>query len=144
MKRIVLFLVGIITLCEFTTAQIDIPDRARGKERIAQQVRHYVGLFGLDEVEAHQFDSLYKAYTKEMYAIHLMYKQDDQVDDAPPTDEQIDKRLLNNFAQSRAILDVREHFYREFRKILSPTQINTILEDERARRARAIAGYQQH
>ena len=51
------------------------------------------------------------------------------------TDEQVEKRILDNFAQSRAILDVREEYYKEFRKILTPSQINQIYEDEKARRA---------
>ena len=52
-----------------------------------------------------------------------------------PTDEQIEQRILDNFAQSRAILDVREQYYKEFRKILTPKQINKIFEDEKARRS---------
>lgn len=142
MKRFIIILSALL-LVGYVSAQSADSERAKGKERVEQQVRHYIALFSLSEEEAQAFSDLYKEYTKKMYAIHVLYKQDDNDDNGPLTDEQIDRQLLNNFAQSRAILDVREQFYRKFRKVLTPSQINTILEDERARRARAIAGSQQ-
>lgn len=143
MKRFIIILSALL-LVGYVSAQSADSERAKGKERVAQQVRHYIALFSLSEEDAQAFSDLYKEYTKKMYAIHVLYKQDDDNDDnGPLTDEQIERQLLNNFAQSRAILDVREQFYRKFRKVLTPSQVNTILEDERARRARAIAGSQQ-
>ena len=141
MKRFIIILSALL-LVGYVSAQSADSERAKGKERVEQQVRHYIALFSLSEEDAQAFSDLYKEYTKKMYAIHVLYKQNDN-DNGPLTDEQIDRQLLNNFAQSRAILDVREQFYRKFRKVLTPSQINTILEDERARRARAIAGSQQ-
>ena len=139
MKRFITILSALLLVC-YVSAQSTDSNRAKGKERVEQQVRHYIALFGLNEEDAQKFSDLYKEYTKKMYAIHVLYKQDDDESDGPLIDEQIDRKLLNNFAQSRAILDVREQFYRKFREVLTPSQINTILEDERARRARAIAG----
>ena len=107
-----------------------------GKARIEQQVRQYTAAFSLNEQQAQQFGTLYKAYSKKMKAIHQLYRSERPVEGAEPTDEQIEQRILDNFAQSRAILDVREQYYKEFRKILTPKQINKIFEDEKARRAR--------
>ena len=70
-----------------------------------------------------------------MRAIHDQYRQEKTAEGSTLTDEQIEQRILDNFAQSRAILDAREQYYKEFRKILTPTQINRIFEDEKARRA---------
>ena len=70
-----------------------------------------------------------------MRAIHDQYRHERTAEGSTLTDEQVEKRILDNFAQSRAILDVREHYYKEFRKILTPTQVNQIFEDEKARRA---------
>jgi CRISPR/Cas system CSM-associated protein Csm2 small subunit len=70
-----------------------------------------------------------------MRAVHDLYHQPRPAEGTTLTDEQVEKRILDNFAQSRAILDVREQYYNEFRKILTPTQINRIFEDEKARRA---------
>ena len=107
-----------------------------GKARIEQQVRQYTAAFSLNEQQAQQFGTLYKAYSKKMKAIHDLYQHEQPATGTEPTDEQIEQRILDNFAQSRAILDVREQYYKEFRKILTPKQINKIFEDEKARRAR--------
>lgn len=106
-----------------------------GKERIEQQVRQYTAAFSLNDAQAQQFATLYKAYNKQMRAIHDQYRHERPAAGTTLTDEQIEQRILDNFAQSRAILDVREEYYKSFRKILTPTQINQIFEDEKARRA---------
>ncbi len=48
-----------------------------------------------------------------------------------PTDAEIEKQIKDQFAQSRKILDVREKYYNEFRKILSPKQIMKIYQTEK-------------
>lgn len=106
-----------------------------GKERIEQQVRQYTAAFSLNEEQAQQFATLYKAYNKQMRAIHDQYRHERPAAGTTLTDEQIEQRILDNFAQSRAILDAREQYYKSFRKILTPSQINQIFEDEKARRA---------
>lgn len=117
------------------TGSAQQPSSQNGKERLEQQVRHYTSVFALDEAQAQQFGALYKAYNKKMRAVHDLYHQPRPAEGTTLTDEQVEKRILDNFAQSRAILDVREQYYNEFRKILTPTQINRIFEDEKARRA---------
>lgn len=110
-------------------------NRQQAMQRIEQQVRHYSEAFALNEEQAQQFATLYKAYNKQMRAIHDQYRHERPAAGSTLTDEQIEQRILDNFAQSRAILDVREQYYKEFRKMLTPTQINRIFEDEKARRA---------
>ena len=110
-------------------------NRQQAMQRIEQQVRHYSEAFALNEEQTQQFGTLYKAYNKQMRAIHDQYRHERPADGITLTDEQIEQRILDNFAQSRAILDVREQYYKEFRKMLTPTQINRIFEDEKARRA---------
>lgn len=111
------------------------PNGQDGRQRIEQQVRTYVNAFSLDDAQAQQFGTLYKEYSKKMRAVHDLYQQPRPAEGTTLTDEQIEQRILDNFAQSRAILDVREQYYNLFRKILTPTQINRIFEDEKARRA---------
>ena len=110
-------------------------NRQQAMQRIEQQVQHYSEAFALNEEQAEQFGTLYKAYNKQMRAIHDQYRHERTAEGVTMTDEQVEKRILDNFAQSRAILDVREEYYKEFRKILTPSQINQIYEDEKARRA---------
>ena len=110
-------------------------NRQQAMQRIEQQVRHYSEVFELNEVQAQQFGTLYKAYNKQMRAIHDQYRHERTAEGTTLTDEQIEQLILDNFAQSRAILDVREQYYQEFRKFLTASQINQIFEDEKARRA---------
>lgn len=110
-------------------------NRQQAMQRIEQQVRHYSEVFALSEEQVQQFGTLYKAYNKQMRAIHDQYRHERTAQVTTLTDEQIEQRILDNFAQSRAILDVREQYYKQFRQILTPSQINKIFEDEKARRA---------
>ena len=119
----------------FGTVLAQQPNGQDGRQRIEQQVRTYVNAFSLDDAQAQQFGTLYKEYSKKMRAVHDLYQQPRPAEGTTLTDEQIEQRILDNFAQSRAILDVREQYYNQFRKILTPTQINRIFEDEKARRA---------
>ena len=116
-------------------AQQPTGNRQQAMQRIEQQVRHYSEAFALSEEQAQQFGTLYKAYNKQMRAIHDQFRHERTAEGSNLTDEQIEQRILDNFAQSRAILDVREQYYQEFRKILTASQINQIFEDEKARRA---------
>jgi len=133
----------LITVLWFTlplTAQQRASDRQQGMQYIAQQISQYVTLFSLNEQQAQQFDALYKAYNKKMRAVHDLYQKEPMADGATPSEEQVEQRILDNFAQSRAILDVREQYYKQFRQILTPSQINRIFEDEKARRAQIRKG----
>lgn len=102
--------------------------------RIAQQAGIYVERFGLQGEQAEQFIALYREYNKALHAIREQYAQPIGLAATGPTDEQVEKRLLDGFAQSRAILDVREKYYHLFRAILTPSQVRHIFEDEKVRR----------
>ena len=133
MRRILL--IAMMMLLTLGTVSAQQPSGQNGKERIEQQVRQYTAAFSLNEAQAQQFSALYKEYSKKMHAIHVLYRHERPAEGTTLTDEQVEKRIQDNFAQSRAILDVREQYYKEFRKILTPSQINKIFEDEKARRA---------
>jgi len=133
MKRILF--VTMVLMLMLGTISAQQPNGQNGKERIEQQVRHYTTAFSLNDAQAQQFGALYKEYSKKLHAIHVLYRHERPAEGTSLTDEEVEKRILDNFTQSRAILDVREHYYMEFRKFLSPTQINQIFEDEKARRA---------
>ena len=135
MKRMVFIMMALMLTLGTVSAQQPNAKGQNGKERIEQQVRQYTAAFSLNDAQAQQFATLYKAYNKQMRAIHDQYRHERPAAGTTLTDEQIEQRILDNFAQSRAILDVREQYYKEFRKILTPTQINRIFEDEKARRA---------
>lgn len=132
MKKIYCVLISLLFALGVVAQQ---PSRRQGMDRVGQQIKHYVETFNLNETQTQQFDTLYKAYCKQLLSIRVKYQNDNDNERATLTDEQIEQLILGNFAQSRDILNVREQYYKEFRKVLTPSQINTIFEDEKNRRA---------
>lgn len=117
------------------SVQVD-KKRPDGKARLLQQAKHYVELFALDEKQAAEFTEIFHAYNKKLHAIRQQYRPERPQEGEELTDEQIEQRMLNHFAQSRAILDVREEYYKEFRKVLTPKQVQVIYKEEKDRRDR--------
>lgn len=107
-----------------------------------------------------QFTATFKAYKQEMIALKKQQRpphpnrQDAKPEcenavqrepkcgmGQPPkggewTDEEIEQRILQRFAMSRAIIEVREKYYHEFRKLMTPRQIEQLydMEQRNARR----------
>ena len=77
-------------------------NRQQAMQRIEQQVRHYSEVFELNEEQAQQFATLYKAYNKQMRAIYDQYRHERTAEGTTLTDEQIEQRILDNFAQNHA------------------------------------------
>ena len=110
--------------------------RPDGKAHAMEQAKSYVTEFGLNEAQGKQFTDLYHAYNKKLHAIRQQYRPERPQEGEELTDEQIEQRIINHFAQSRAILDVREEYYKEFRKVLTPKQVQVIYKEEKDRRDR--------
>ena len=108
--------------------------RPDGKAHAMEQAKRYVELFALDEKQAAKFTEMYHSYNKILHSIRLQYRHERPAEGVEPTDEQVEKRMLDQFAQSRAILDVREEYYKHFRTILTAKQVQKIFEDEKFRR----------
>lgn len=94
----------------------------------------------LDDATAAKFTPIYEAYQKELRECRMMNREervkkndkDDKQSTKPAlTDAEIEKQIKNQFAQARKILDVREKYYKEFSKILSPKQIMKIYDTEK-------------
>ena len=107
-----------------------------GKKQLMGQAKLYVQTFNLAGEDSAKFVNTFQAYNKQLRAIRLQYKQDKPAEGQEMTEEQVEKRMYDSFEQSRAILEAREHFYKEFRKILTPKQVSRIFKDEQARRTK--------
>ena len=44
------------------------------------------------------------------------------------TDDEVDKMMRTRFAISRKMLDIREKYYNEFRKFMTPKQVQKIFD----------------
>lgn len=108
--------------------------RPDGKSHLMQQAKHYVELFALDEKKAAEFTEIYHAYNKQLHAIKKQYRRERPEEGEELTEEQVEQRMLDHFAQSRAILDVREEYYKKFRTVLTAKQVHVIYKEEKDRR----------
>ena len=102
-------------------------------ETVAEmQANKIIGELGLDDKTAAKFTDVYKKYMKEMNDLRMEYmpkvKAGEVSMSSMPTDAEVDKMMRNRFKQSRETLDIREKYYDEFRKFLSPKQVQKIYD----------------
>lgn len=129
MKRLIILVVSV--LLHFSTVMA----QSSGREALVQQAEQLITSFQLNDSVAQLFKKTYYSYARDMRAIQMEYAHARPADDQVLTDDEIEERILDNFAMSRSILNLREQYYHRFRQILSPSQINAIFEGEKARRA---------
>ena len=111
------------------------------EQMVERQASKIVAKLGLDDKTAARFTDVYKKYMKELDDVRKEYAADFKVrgkveEDKEgtsfkmktPTDEEVDKMMRDRFKQSRKMLDVREKYYDEFRKFLSPKQVQKIYD----------------
>ncbi len=114
------------------------------------QVNQVINTLMLDDATAAKFKTVYENYLKELAdarTIGMKKKADQPKEKAkegeskdktvvgkprePMTDAQIEEGIKNRFAQSRKMLDVREKYYTEFKKYLTPKQILKVYQLEK-------------
>lgn len=119
------------------------------EQMVEKQTDVLVKTLVLDDKEAQQFKVVYSEYKNNMKAIRDKYKtefcrnvpQDTTMcgrngNNCRYTDEEVEAKIMNNFKCGHEILNCREKYYKEFRKFLSPQQIQKMynLEKRGARR----------
>ena len=102
------------------------------------QANKIIGDLGLDDKTSAKFMDVYRKYMKEMDDLRKEYmpKKPDVKPEAGkerpvPTDAEVDKMMRDRFKQSRKMVDIREKYYDEFRKFLSPKQAQKVFEQGR-------------
>lgn len=86
----------------------------------------------LDDTKATKFTEIYKAYHSELYSLKQKYHPAKQYHEkyTPKTDEEIEKKFMDKLAENRELIDLREKYYKKFRTILSPRQIERVFKSE--------------
>lgn len=107
--------------------------RPTQEQLIEMQSRKIINDLGLDDKTAAKFSEVYGNYMKEMNELRKNgspkrpeMKEGEQMGPKQMTDEEIDQMMRERFAQSRKMLDIREKYYDEFRKFLSPKQVQKV------------------
>ena len=102
------------------------------------QANKIIGDLGLDDKTAAKFKDVYAKYMKEMNDLRkegMDFRMRGRIQKGDtwakmkmqmPTDAEVDKMMRDRFKQSRKMLDIREKYYDEFRKFLSPKQVEKV------------------
>lgn len=101
------------------------------EQMVNMQANKIIGELGLDDKTSAKFMDVYKKYMTEMNDLRKEYMpKRPEPGKAPskPTDAEVDKMMRDKFTLSRKMLDVREKYYDEFRKFLSPKQVEKIYD----------------
>lgn len=113
------------------------------EQRMQKQSRHLAKVLLLDDATAAKFMPVYENYLKELRDCRMEYakapagkpdlKEGDKAPEARPlaTDAEIVKQMKDGFARSRKMLDIREKYFNEFSKFLTPQQVQKIYQPVR-------------
>ena len=78
--------------------------------------------FGLSDKDAEKFKATFQKYMADKKAVFDKHKCEKPENGQRLTDEQMDKKMKENFAIERELLAVKEKYYSEFRKFLTARQ----------------------
>ena len=110
------------------------------EQMVNMQANKIIGDLGLDDKTAAKFKDVYAKYMKEMNDLRkegMDFRMRGRIQKGDtlakmkiqmPTDDEVDKMMRDRFKQSRKMLDIREKYYDEFRKFLSPKQVQKIYD----------------
>ena len=136
-KYFIMMVVAVLMGTQVMNAQDNEQGKKRSRKRMTMeqmvdmQSRKIVGELGLDDKTAARFTDVYAKYMKEMNDLRKEYmpkRPEAGKKPSMPTDAEVDKMMRDRFKQSRKMLDIREKYYDEFRKFLSPKQVQKIYE----------------
>ena len=140
-KNFFMLLVACFMGMQVMNAQHHDKSKHPGRKRMTieqmtdMQAKRIIGELGLDDKTAAKFTDVYRKYMKEMDDLrkkNLPQKPQVKPRDGKmppmPTDAEVDKMMRNRFKQSREMLDIREKYYDEFRKFLSPKQVQKVYD----------------
>ena len=113
-----------------------------------KQAQRIVKALELNNQQADEFTKVYMLYKEECKAVQEKYPRmkgmpvpDGKAEkkakgEQPPlpTDEEVEKSILDGFKREKALIDVKEKYYWEFAKFLSPQQIQKMFMMENAPR----------
>ena len=101
------------------------------EQMVNMQANKIIGDLGLDDKTSAKFKDVYAKYMKEMNDLRKEYmpkRPEAGKKPSMPTDAEVDKMMRDKFKVGRKMLDLREKYYDEFRKFLSPKQVQKVYD----------------
>lgn len=132
MKRLFTFALCAIMMavCSANVPAQDEPSKKQRKSReeVAEaQARHIAHELAFDDATTQKFITTYQEYQKEMWALGPKEQREHK---GEMTDAEAEQAIKDRFTHSQKILDLREKYYKEYSKFLSPKQIERVYELE--------------
>lgn len=142
MKGKILFMAAVAM---FIAGAVMAQPQQRDPKKQAQRI---VKALELNNRQADEFAKVYVLYKEECKAVQEKFprmkgmlapdsksgKKAKGEQPPLPTDEEVEKSILNGFKREKALIDVKEKYYWEFAKFLNPQQIQKMFMMENAPR----------
>ena len=131
MKRIIrmLFLAVVMAaLCGTANAQKSEKQRMSREQLAEVQARHIARQLAFDDKTTAKFVDTYTRCQKEIWT--LAPRNKDRRGTAK-TDAETEKAMKERFERSQKLLDIREKYYKEYGKFLTPKQIQRVYAIEK-------------
>lgn len=103
----------------------DHHERMSREELADKQAKYIANKLAFDEATTQQFVKTFCAYQQEMWALGPKHKAE------PTNDEEAERAIKERFECSQQILNLRQKYYEEYSKFLTPIQIQQVYKMER-------------
>ena len=139
MKTIIRFLFSALVMIAFmgTAAQAQNGNKQRlTREQLAEvQAKHIADTMALEGTTRDKFITTYCQSQKEVWALG---PRPSKKANRTQSEQDAEQEVKERFAHSQKILDIREKYYAEYSKFLTPKQIKKVYELERQMRNRLM------
>lgn len=132
MKRIMTFAICAVmmTICSITNMAQDNHSKKQNMNRVQlaeAQAKHIAHELALDDVTTQKLVKTFSDYQQEVWALgpRLINRKDNL------TDAEAEQAIKERMERSQKILNLREKYYKEYSKFLTPKQIQRVYELER-------------
>ena len=122
--KINLMAILVLAFCIMGTAQ-DKQQRMSREQLAEKQAKHIALELSFDEATTQQFVETFCAYQQEVWALGPKPEKE------PTNDEEAEQAIKERFERSQQILDIRQKYYGEYKKFLTPMQIQQVYKMER-------------
>ena len=122
--KINLMAILVLVFCTMGFAQ-DQHQRMSREQLAEKQAKHIAQELAFDETTTQQFVETFCAYQQEVWALGPRPQNE------PTNDEEAEQAIKERFERSQQILNLREKYYDEYSKFLTPSQIQQVYKMER-------------
>lgn len=130
MKNIIRLFAMFVVMMAFSVTMVaqKKADQRMSREQLAEvQAKHIAKDLGFDDATSKKFIETYGNCQKEIWNLGPRRGAKSK----SLTDSETDQAMKERFSHSRKILEIREKYYNEYSKFLTPKQIQRVYESEK-------------